>query len=490
MIRIAFILAILVPAIAAALTGRFAALLLYFWFCCFRPFEWAGIDVSALRPALVLGLLVVVPWGWLVYRRWSGPNDERQPDPPLPDFRHPLSVIALLFLAVTVSAQFRAFDAQAGWGRLDVFSRDLLICLVSVQLVSTERRVRVAAAAIGISLGLRAAVTASSSILASVVPVVEGLNGGDNNMYGLAVVMGLPLLVCAAQNYPSRWLRAAVAGLFVLSIYTVLFTFSRGAFLALIAAALIFVLLQRRRRVVAFLALAAVVFAGSFAVPTQYADRLGTIATYRETSESSALGRLHFWRVAVRMANENPLGVGIGNYPAAYDSYDFSGGAYGSRRYTHSSFFQILAEFGYHGLSVFLALFATAIAVALRVRRRSRSHGLAPETSRLLFTVSNALIASLVAFIVGGMFLSMAFSEVLWWLFSLVAALDRVSARLVAVQARESAAVVPEAPVFRPRAGGREIGLPAAAALSPQGPIAMLAPAPSGFVPRYRGTRR
>jgi hypothetical protein len=58
-------MAILVPGFFLALQDRFKALLLYLWFAFFRPQDWMWIDISAAKPSLLLGLVLVVLLGLL-----------------------------------------------------------------------------------------------------------------------------------------------------------------------------------------------------------------------------------------------------------------------------------------------------------------------------------------------------------------------------------------------------------------------------------------
>src|SRR6185295_14095726 len=55
MLRTLLVLSILVPGFFLALKDRFNALLLYLWYAFFRPQDWMYLDISALKPSLVLG---------------------------------------------------------------------------------------------------------------------------------------------------------------------------------------------------------------------------------------------------------------------------------------------------------------------------------------------------------------------------------------------------------------------------------------------------
>jgi O-antigen ligase len=247
-----------------------------------------------------------------------------------------------------------------------------------------------------------------------------------------------------------------------LSAFTVVCTFSRGGFLALAATALGYAALQRRRvRPLAALALAGGLAVMLVPLPEGYLDRLGTIQTYEEQQDESALSRLHFWRVAVDMAVDRPLGVGLFNFEREYDGYDPSEGLYGRERSVHSSYFQALAETGVLGLAVFLWLFVHAFRLLARVRARARAPEMPDEWRGFLVTTANGLVLSMVGFLVGGAFLSAALNDVTWLTFGLVAALDRISRRLTppgnaasALPGGRAAAVAPAGPGPRP-AGAR-----------------------------------
>ena len=429
MLRTLFVLSILVPWFLLALKDRFNALLLYLWFAFFRPLDWMWIDLSALRPSLLIGVVLIVP------SLITGI---------MPNMTHPLSVGSLLFLLSAFLAQFNAVNADVGWEWIDFYTRLLLVCLLAVTLISSSRRLATVIAVLSGSFGVHAAKAGLASMLGGGLRFFDGLSGAfvDNNGYACGTVMILPFLYAAAENidlvvpaaFPKVlvWSRRGFYLAIPLCAFTVISTFSRGGFLALVAAIMVFIALHRRRVRLA-LAVSAVAVLGLVFVPMPdgYADRLNTLNDY-ESDEGSALSRLHFWEVATAMADAEPLGVGLRNYEYAYDKYDFSHGRFGHGRAVHSSHFQVLAELGYPGEAIWLGLFACAFLIALRVRRRSWTPGLAPESSRLMLTTSTAVMSSMAGFLVGGSFLGMALNDVTWLTFAIVAGLDRVSANLCA----------------------------------------------------------
>jgi probable O-glycosylation ligase (exosortase A-associated) len=399
----------------AAFRSRFGALLFYFWFAFFRPQEWVYVDLSVLHLSMLIALLLIIP------SVFSGI---------WPNLTHPLSFGTVLFFCAALLSLFGAAQPDVGWYWLDYLARLALVSLLTVSIVRTRRDLLLTVAVIAGSLGFHTAKAGLASILGGGTRFGDGLAGAwsDNNGYAIAGAMIVFLLIAIGQNIRNRYIRIGFMAAACLTVVTVISTFSREGFLALVAACLTYLLLQRRRLLSA-LAFGAVLTIGIAVVPTPegYADRLRTIQTYDEVGDTSALGRLHFWQVAEDMAIDRPFGVGLRNFEAAYDKYDFLDGAFGRRRSVHSSHFQVLAELGFPGAAIWFGLLAYSFWVGLKVRRRALASGLETAEQRFDFTMANALLASQSAFVVGGAFIALALNDLTWITFALFASLDRLS---------------------------------------------------------------
>jgi putative inorganic carbon (HCO3(-)) transporter len=427
MLRSLFILAILIPGFVAALRSRYVALLMYLWFALFRPQDWLWIDITGLRLSMVLGIVLLVP------AIITGM---------LPNITHPLSIGMALFLTSSVISQIGAVRPEIGWQWIDFLLRLFLACMLLVRLSSDDRRLVGVVAVIGGSLGFHAAKAGLAFVLGGGTRFADGLAGAfvDNNGYALGTVMIMPLLLAAAQNvhllvpeegWLRRWTQRAFYAAVPLCMFAVVGTYSRGGFLALSAAALVFLLLQRRRfTALAVVAATALALVAVVPIPQSYLDRLETIQTYKEVGEDSALSRPHFWRVGVMMGISNPFGVGLRQYEAAYDKYDFLFGRFGRGRAVHSAHVQVFAELGFLGAAVWFAMFSYAFFACLRVRARSRLAHVPADQGRTFFTIANALITSMTGFLVGGAFLALALNDLTWLTFAIVAALDRLSLQM------------------------------------------------------------
>jgi O-antigen ligase len=171
-------------------------------------------------------------------------------------------------------------------------------------------------------------------------------------------------------------------------------------------------------------------------LPAEFWNRMSTIDEARQdidSADGSIQGRLHFWSVALVMADQNPiLGVGNFGYNAAYDQYDPSGGTFGTDRSVHSSWLGTLAELGYPGLIVFVLIVVSAFNACFRARA-----AVARGAPKELENYALALEMGLVAFVVGGSFVILQYNELVWHFIGLTMAV-----RLIAVhaEARETAA--------------------------------------------------
>jgi O-antigen ligase len=174
---------------------------------------------------------------------------------------------------------------------------------------------------------------------------------------------------------------------------------------------------------------------------------MSTIAAPSDERDDSSAGRLYFWHVAVAMANDHPLtGVGNAAFSRLYNQYDSSHGAYGADRAVHSAWFGVLSELGYPGLLLFVAI----IAMSLRSCRRVRLAARRGEVSAALGSYAVGFETALMAFVVGGSFVSFHYCEMLWHFFALSAAVERVGAIEAAGSHVAAEQLEPAAPAAEP----------------------------------------
>jgi len=258
----------------------------------------------------------------------------------------------------------------------------------------------------------------------------------DANDFATFVVTAIPFGIYFLHAAPRLAIRAGAA--FGLVILTLAFVWSgsRGGFLALSAVAG-FILLRYsaipvRWRVIATALVAIVVFATA---SDHYWQQMETITSDSDYNHTSETGRLPIWRRGIGYMLANPLfGVGADNFPAAEGTLSplAERQQYGiGVRWNapHSCFVQIGAETGVPGLTLFVAILASAFVALRRAGPAERIQ--AAASGRALLTP--ALTASLIGFVVGGFFLSLAYSEMLYTLIAFAVGLRKVTAHATGV---------------------------------------------------------
>jgi putative inorganic carbon (hco3(-)) transporter len=114
----------------------------------------------------------------------------------------------------------------------------LFMCLVGYALTTTRERVDQLIWVVVLAIGARGVKGGIWSIRSGGTVRIYGPGGtaiGDNNDFGLALIMILPLLFYKWQGAENRHIRRGLIIMSVLVITAVLFTYSRGALLGVCA---------------------------------------------------------------------------------------------------------------------------------------------------------------------------------------------------------------------------------------------------------------
>jgi putative inorganic carbon (hco3(-)) transporter len=180
--------------------------------------------------------------------------------------------------------------------------------------------------------------------------------------------MTIPLLFFLRTIVPYRLLKHALLIGIILCAFSVFGTQSRGAFVGVIAMAV--VLIWKTKNKLAYLLLAAVLGSVVMAfMPQEWHERMGTIVNYEE--DGSAMGRIMAWRMAFNLAMHRPLGGGFETFaPATYLMYLPEAGP--RKTDAHSIYFEIMAEQGFIGLGLFLAIGIFSLQACGSIIRRTR----------------------------------------------------------------------------------------------------------------------
>jgi probable O-glycosylation ligase (exosortase A-associated) len=231
----------------------------------------------------------------------------------------------------------------------------------------------------------------------------------DNNDFGLALNMTLPLFFFLAQTESSRWVRRFFTFLSLITIPTIFFTYSRGALLGLLVVMGMMVLRLRQRIILIPLIVVGAVLALAFA-PDAWKARMDP----DRAIDASARERLNAWAFSRNLAADYPLtGGGFSTFtPELFARYaPVTGDIHGP----HSVYFGVLAEHGAIGLALYLTLVLASFLTA---------RGLVKEGQRrddfMVVQYANMFRFSLVGFLTSGFFLGRAYFD---YFFTIVACL-------------------------------------------------------------------
>ncbi|WP_405820636.1 O-antigen ligase family protein [Streptomyces sp. NBC_00838] len=207
--------------------------------------------------------------------------------------------------------------------------------------------------------------------------------------YGLVAAVGLALGARAesgpdgARQVP-RGQRAAALCCAALLFLPLVVSFSRGAWIATVAAVTLQLVLsgpRRAARVALVTAALGVVLVGGFGIGSQMvSERLGSITEVTETPDRSVTDRYTMWAAAGGMWRTDPVtGVGLKAFPAHRDSHssialssgsDTAGAGMAFRRQPllspHNMYLLVLSEQGIIGLLALAGSWAALLVLALR----------------------------------------------------------------------------------------------------------------------------
>lgn len=399
--------------------------------CFFRPFFgvalWVILDIVnpqwyawSAATDLPWAMLVAIPTlaGFFVFDRgWERFRSR--------EFR----IIVLLWAWFTITSLISTntplfmHHATATWYRWRFVSKVLLMAVLMISVVHDLRRLRILLLVIAGCFGLFIVKALPFMILTGGAFRLYGPPNSmiaDNNDFGLALDMTLPIFFFLAKSETNRRLKRLFGSLFLVAIPAVFFTWSRGAVLGL-AVVSILMLLQVKRR---FALLPALIFGIGIAIwfaPPAWKTRMNPDRP--GALDASAESRLNAWTFCWRLALDHPMtGGGFDTFTERlFDMYapnprDVHG--------PHSVYFGVLAEHGFPGLFLYLSLVIACFWTTSQIVKRARF-----ESDQLILYYGNMLRFSLIGFLTSGAFLGRAYFDYFFTIVACIAALERICLR-------------------------------------------------------------
>jgi len=401
--------------------------------CFVRPFYgilmW--MIVAFLNPqSYIWGPASFFPWGEAVAiptlagflffsRGWMGRLISRE-----------VLLIVVLWVWFTITSvistntPFFMHHAADTWARWIFVSKVLLMVLVTVAMVDSMARLRILVLTIAGCFGFFVAKSFPFIVVTGGAYRLYGPENSmiaDNNDFGLALNMTLPLFFFLAQTESKLWVKRLFGGLFIITIPAVFFTYSRGALLGLaVVSFLMFLRLQMQQRLLLIpVVLAGIIVALLFA-PEKWKERMD-FSNSSQVVDASARERLNAWAFSRHLAADYPLtGGGFATFtPELFARYAPNGvDIHGP----HSVYFGVLAEHGYTGLALYLTLVLSCFATARKLAREARDRG-----DDLVLNYIHMFRFSIVGFLTSGFFLGRAYFDYFFTVVACLTILARVA---------------------------------------------------------------
>jgi O-antigen ligase len=322
--------------------------------------------------------------------------------------------LVLVFCLIGLASVPLAINSQEAWTEFaGTFIRCIIIFVVMVNVVRTELRLKGL-----LFLALAAAVWLSVEAINDYrlgLMTVEGYRAagrgtgifGNTNDMALHLVTILPITVAlffGAKRIVRKFAYGAGGALMIAAI---VLSYSRGAFIGMLAA-LLFIAwrLGRQRRLEIVFALLG--FAGVIILlaPDKYGSRLLSIFIPSLDTEGSADSRRGELFRSIYVALRHPLlGVGMGNYQPEMSYRGLV---------THNSYTQVASEMGMTALACYTMFIVTPLRKLGQIARETFD----TRSDSRFYYLSLGLQASLIAYLISSFFLAVAY---VWYVYYLVA---------------------------------------------------------------------
>jgi probable O-glycosylation ligase (exosortase A-associated) len=366
-----------------ALRNPLLGLYAYVGFAILRPqaiFGWAG-DLDGV--SFMVGVALLIGWAVKGFGSWRFGRGNA------------IVVVFLSFVTWYVLSAIFALDPSRSTPYVIQFFKTILPVLVGVTMMDREEHWRrllwtivLAQGYVGFEMNLE--YVTGNNIAA------EGFGGMDNNFFGATLVTMIGPALALAIASRTWWEKALAWGCAALILHTALLTFSRGAFVGLVAVGVVaFVMMPKRPRYLGALALVLLIVI-RFTGP-ELAARYSTILLPSEERDGSAQSRLDLWEDTLIVIRDHPVfGIGPANWRAIAATYGWTQG-----KSAHSVWMETAAENGIPGA---LLLFSFFMLAAVRLWPLARAK--LTDENRYAAALASGVVLGVVGFAVSGQFVS------------------------------------------------------------------------------------
>jgi len=272
---------------------------------------------------------------------------------------------------------------------------------------------------------------------------------GDPNYYTATAILCLPVAIQFAQEKQRpTWQRVFCLGVLLVALGGVMVASSRGGFLGMVMAALVYIW-KSPKRLRNLVLIASVVTI--FTVVGRHGERgtspLDRLLNPGQSDVQSQNVRLGLWQGGLAMVRENPLwGIGLGTFKERIPQYAPPG--FDIQFLAHNTYLEIAAEAGIPAMLVFTGLFVFTWINLAQTRRAAKKSG-----AVFLYQLAGSIQAGTAGFAVAVFFISAQFLKMFWFMLFISCCLPKILAKAIQEKQEQTVSATPTITWMEPKPG-------------------------------------
>ena len=440
-LMVASFLVVLVP---LAFYRPFVAYLLWGWTALLIPTNYLYGFLSGGRFNFLFAVLTIL---LVVFGRVKGVSYQ---------INRTTGLLLLFMVHVSLSVLFGYAGNPHNAYYYEIFLKAMVYCLMAPLFITSRLRLHAMLLMVALGLGFHGVVVGLKLIASGGGHMVVGPDGtmiADRNHLSTALALALPILYYLYMHSARRWVKLGLLAAFGLTAFTIMGSGSRGGFVAMAVTGLWLIKTSRRKFATLFVVSCLGIVFYAFA-PESWLARLETIEHAEE--DASFMGRVIAWKISSAIALSNPLfGGGLHAVQVQYvwDQFVTSQGLLGfistpiptfNAKAAHSIYFEIMGDLGLVGFLLFMVLLLNGLYARREIRRLLANTG---KRHQWATDMADMLMLSVVAYMVGGLFVSLAYLEAIYIVLVIIEMLRQNVLRMVAIESGRPA--LPAVPVMQ-----------------------------------------
>jgi probable O-glycosylation ligase (exosortase A-associated) len=317
-----------------------------------------------------------------------------------------------------ICAIFSYPGLERNWELYTTLLKTLLFCALMPLLVFNRFRIHAIVLMIVLGISFHGILDGLKFLASGGSHKAESLSKfGDNNYFGMIILMGLPFLFYLIKYSQKKIAQYAFGFVFFLNILSIISTQSRGALSGLVVISILYILSTKNKIIGVMVLSLSAFFIMQFA-SDGWKSRMETIQSAQD--DNSFMGRVKAWQVSSAIALENPVFGGGFRVIQSHDvwhRFNHSSGilpfvkvdtSTRSGIAAHSIWFEVLADQGFVGFILFFALIVNSFITRNYIAKIIKNNNMSELWA---IDLANVVCLSIVAYCVSGSLLSAAYFE-------------------------------------------------------------------------------